>query len=99
MKLQIRQEHLHRALQGASRVVSGRAALPVLGNVLLKTSEGRLLVSATNLEVGVTSALGAKIEEEGELTIPARLLAEYVAAIPEEALEMKTEGDTLPLKA
>jgi DNA polymerase-3 subunit beta len=99
MKLQILQENFHRALQGTSRVVSGRAALPVLGNVLLRTGEGRLRISATNLEIGVTYFVGAKIDQDGEITIPAKLLAEYVAALPNEKVDLVLENDTLQAKA
>jgi DNA polymerase III subunit beta len=95
MRVSLLQEHLNRALQGASRVVSGRAALPVLGNVLLRTSEGRLKISATNLEIGVTHYLGAKVETEGEITVPAKLFSEYVAALSAGKVELELEGDTL----
>lgn len=95
MRVSLLQEHLNRALQGASRVVSGRAALPVLGNVLLRTTEGRLRISATNLEIGVTHFLGAKVDEEGEITVPAKLFSEYVAALPGGAIDLVLEGDTL----
>jgi DNA polymerase III subunit beta len=99
MKLTVLQENLHKSLQVASRVVSARATLPVLGNVLLKAEEGRLLVSATNLEVGVTSTVGAKIKEPGEITIPAKLLADFVSALPAGKIELELNGDTLQIQS
>lgn len=95
MKLTLLQENLHKSLQSASRVVSTRASLPVLANVLFRTDEGRLQVSATNLEIGVTSFVGAKVAQNGEITVPARLLADFVAALPAGKVELDLAGDTL----
>jgi DNA polymerase-3 subunit beta len=76
------QENLARGLQVVSRAVSTRSTLPVLNNVLLRTEDGGLKLTATNLEIGITYWVQGKIEDEGAVTVPARLLADIVAGLP-----------------
>jgi DNA polymerase III subunit beta len=64
-----------------SRAVSTRSTLPVLANVLLSTDNGRLKLSTTNLEIVITCWIGAKVEEEGAITVPARTLSDLVGAL------------------
>ena len=78
MKVSVLQENLARGLSIVSRAVSPRSTLPVLANVLVATDEGRLRLSATNLELGITCWIGAKIEEEGSTTVPARTFTDLV---------------------
>jgi len=79
MKLSVLQENLARGLATTSRSVATRAQLPVLSNILLTTDQGRLKLSATNLETGINYWLGAKVEKEGAISIPAKVLAEFIA--------------------
>lgn len=97
MKLTVLQENLHKGLSVASRFVSSRAQLPVLSNLLLTTEKGRLKISATNLETGVVLRIGASVEEEGAVTIPSRILAEYVASLPAGKLELAVKGAQLKI--
>lgn len=83
MKLVCTQENLKRAIGYAERAVGRQSALPVLGNFLLETESGRLKLSATNLEIGVVARLGAKVEREGSLTVPAKILSQFVGNLPE----------------
>ena len=73
MRVTVLQEKLAHGLNIVSRAVSPRSTLPVLANVLIATDEGRLRLSATNLELGITCWIGAKIEEEGSTHTPAHL--------------------------
>ena len=82
MKLTITQTQLAYGLGIVSRAVSPRSTLPVLNNILIATDEGRLRLSATNLELGITCWIGAEIEEEGSITIPARIFSDLVNALP-----------------
>src|SRR5512140_2683742 len=82
MKVTVLQENLARGLSIVSRAVSPRSTLPVLANILMATDEGRLRLSATNLELGVTCWIGAKIQEEGSTTVPARAFADLVGTLP-----------------
>jgi DNA polymerase III subunit beta len=88
MKVSVLQENLAHGLNIVSRAVSPRSTLPVLANVLVATDEGRLRLSATNLELGITCWIGAKIEEEGSTTIPARTFTDLVSTLPSERVEM-----------
>ncbi|TAK12634.1 MAG: DNA polymerase III subunit beta [Anaerolineae bacterium] len=78
MKVSVLQENLAHGLNVVSRAVSPRSTLPVLANVLVATDEGRLRLSATNLELGITCWIGAKVQEEGSTTVPARTFSDLV---------------------
>ena len=95
MKVQILQENLNKGLTIASRSISAKAQLPVLANVLLKTDKNRLQISATNLENGVSLWLGAKIEKDGETTIPARILSEIVSSLPAGKIDLEVTENSL----
>lgn len=82
MKVSCLQEQLQRGLSRVSRAVSTRSTLPVLSNVLLSTDNNRLRIAATDMAVGVTTWIDATIEEEGSLTVDARLLGEFVNTLP-----------------
>jgi DNA polymerase-3 subunit beta len=82
MRVSVLQENLARGLSIVSRAVSPRSTLPVLANVLIATDEGRLRLSATNLELGITCWIGAKIQEEGSTTVPARTFSDLVTTLP-----------------
>lgn len=95
------QENLARGLAVVSRAVSARSTLPVLGNVLIRTEDGGLKLTATNLEIGITYWVPGKIEVDGAITVPAKLLADIVAGLPAgERVELELqEGDTLRIQA
>jgi DNA polymerase-3 subunit beta len=101
MKVSCLQENLSKGLGIVGRAVSPRSTLPVLGNVLLATDGGRLRLSATNLEVGIKCWIGAKVEEEGAITVPARTLIDLVGAFPPERVDMElvSRTQTLNLRA
>ena len=82
MKLSVMQENLARGLQVVSRAVSTRTTLPVLANVLLKTEDAGLKLTATNLEIGVTYWVPGKIDSDGATTIPARLFTDVINSLP-----------------
>jgi DNA polymerase-3 subunit beta len=88
MRVTVLQENLAHGLSIVSRAVSPRSTLPVLANVLVATDEGRLRLSATNLELGITCWIGAKIIEEGSTTVPARTFTDLVATLPAGQVEM-----------
>ena len=82
MKLSVMQENLARGLSVVSRAVSNRSTLPVLANVLLKTEDAGLKLTATNLEIGITFWVPGKIETDGATTVPAKLLTDLVNSLP-----------------
>jgi DNA polymerase-3 subunit beta len=95
MKLTVLQENLARALNTSNRSVATRAQLPILSNVLLEADKGRLKVSATNLETGINLWLGANVEKEGKITVPAKILTEFVASLPTDKVEMEVKDNSL----
>jgi DNA polymerase-3 subunit beta len=97
MKVTILQESLARGLGIVSRAVSPRSTLPVLSNVLIASDEGRLRLSATNLELGITCWIGAKIEEEGSTTVPARTFSDLVGTLPAEQVSLNLNSSTQTL--
>lgn len=99
MKLQILQESLSKALSNASRFTSQRAQLPVLGNIKLAATKTKLLVAATNLEVAVVISVGAKIEEEGEITIPAKTITEIISNLSPGTLDLLAEKEQLKIES
>lgn len=100
MELTVTQENLARALSATSRVASSRSQLPILNNILLRTDGHRLMVAATNLEIASTQLIGAKIINEGSITIPARLITEFVANLPKTTtVSLKANDNKLSVTA
>lgn len=97
MKITCLQENLARGLATVGRAVASRSTLPVLSNILLESDEGRLRLAATNLEIGVSCWIGARVEEEGRTTVPARLLTEFVNSLPPGQIEMELSERTQTL--
>jgi len=97
MKVSCLQENLAKGLSIVGRAVSTRSMLPVLANVMVETDNGRLKLSATNLEIVVTAWIGAKVEEEGAITVPARTLSDLVGALPQERVDLMLNEQTQTL--
>jgi DNA polymerase-3 subunit beta len=97
MKLQISQENLSKAVSLASRFTSSRAQLPILGNILLTVNKNKLNVSSTNLEVSVSSQIAAKVDSEGEISIPSKVLLEIVSNLPKETLTLESDKEQLKI--
>ncbi|MEE8318151.1 MAG: DNA polymerase III subunit beta, partial [Dehalococcoidales bacterium] len=98
MKLSCLQENLNKGLNIVSRAVATRTTLPITSNILLATDQSRLRLTATNLEMAITCWIGAKIEEEGEITIPARLLSEFVGSLPNDTIDVSLSPRTKTLE-
>lgn len=99
MKIVISQKNLKKSLGIVEKVVSKNTSLPILNNILLKTENGRLKISATNLEIGVTCFVGAKIEEIGEIAVPARIISDLVNNIVDEKISLVTKNNTLTINS
>ena len=95
MKLSLLQQNLHQALTHVSRFVSLKNQLPILNNVLIATDNGRLKLSATNLEIGINYWIGAKIEKEGSFTIPVKEIAEFVSYLPPLTIDLFLDDKSL----
>jgi DNA polymerase-3 subunit beta len=97
MKISCLQENLAKGLGTVGRAVATRSTLPVLSNILLESDEGRLRLAATNLEIGLNCWIGARVEEEGSITVPARLLTEFVNSLPPGQIDMELAERTQTL--
>jgi len=100
MKLSCLQENLNRGLGVVGRAVATRTTLPITNNVLLAIDQSRLKLVATNLEMAISCWIGATIEEEGVITVPARLLTEFVNSLPNDRIDisLSSQTNTLELK-
>ena len=95
MKLQVTQENLHKALTSVARVANSRGTLPILSNVLLKTIGKRVSIAATNLDIAITHFIGSKVSEEGAITVPARLMQDFVASLPSGTITLELDENKL----
>jgi len=98
MKLSCLQENLNRGLGVVGRAVATRTTLPITNNVLLATDQSRLKLVATNLEMAISYWIGAKVEEEGAITVPARLLTEFVSSLPNDKIDVNLSPKTKTLE-
>jgi DNA polymerase-3 subunit beta len=89
MKISCLKENLAKGLSIVGRAVAVRSTLPQASHVLLASDQGRLKLVATNLEIATTCWIGAQVEEEGAITVPARLLTDFVASLPNERIDLE----------
>jgi DNA polymerase III subunit beta len=92
MKCVISKEALLNGLQAVQNIVGGRTTLPILNNALLKAENGKLLIAATDLDVGIRSLVGATIEKTGSTTLPAKRLFTIVRELPSDEITIEVDG-------
>jgi len=89
MKISCTQENLNQGLFVVSHIASKNTALPILNNILIQAKDNTIKLSATNLEIGVTCLIRGKVETEGDFTVQSRLLADYVALLPKDRVDLE----------
>jgi DNA polymerase-3 subunit beta len=94
MKLSCLQENLDRGLGIVGRAVATRSTLPITQNVLFSADQSGLKLAATNLEMAITCWIGAKVKQKGEITIPARLLSDFVSSLPNDLIEVNLPANS-----
>lgn len=100
MKFRINKEHFSTGLKQVSNVVSSKPQMPVLNNVLIKAEKGRVLLTTTNLDLGIRCSITAEIEEEGEITLPVKRLEKIVASTPEKEITIESsDGQTAKIRS
>ncbi|MBP7811346.1 MAG: DNA polymerase III subunit beta [Candidatus Moranbacteria bacterium] len=100
MKLICTQENLSRSITYLERITGKQSTLPILSNILIEAENGRLRLSATNLEIGVVVNIGAKVEEEGKITVPAKLIGSFIHNLPlGDVLHLKTDQTSLHIQS
>ncbi len=95
MKLVVTQENLSRALSIVGRVAQSKSSLPVLSNILLRAENNQLMLAATNLEIAITQHIGAKVLSVGSITVPARLITDYVSNLPKDTVTLELDKNKL----
>ena len=98
MKITCLQENLKTSLNLVQNIVGKNLTLPILNNTLLETESGRLKISTTNLEIGITCWTPGKIEKEGKITIPAKILSNFINNIPNKKIELDVKNNILNIK-
>ena len=98
MNVSVMQENLARGLSMVSRAVSSRATLPVLANVLLRTEDSGLKLTATNLEIGINCWVPGKVNAEGAITVPAKLITDLVASLPNQRIDLELSAKDRTLR-
>ncbi|MFM9106688.1 MAG: DNA polymerase III subunit beta [Chloroflexota bacterium] len=91
MDLTCEQEQFQRALALVSRAVAAKTSMPVLSNVLLTAEHDALRIAATNLEIGISTAIAVAVAEPGQVTVDARLLGEFVATLPAGNVRLRSQ--------
>lgn len=99
MKAVVLAENLQKKLSFTTHAVSSRIQLPILSNVLIEAKEGSLVISATDLEIGIEAHIPATIEEEGATTVPARLFLEFVTNLPQDKVSLQTVEEGLEISS
>ncbi len=100
MEIEVLQDRLAKALNAVSRVAaSTKAGLPILSNVLLRAVDNQLILTATNLELATVEYVNAKVKNEGTITVPAKLLADFISNLPKDTITLKAKGDKLEVSA
>lgn len=99
MELKVTQENLSKALNIVSKIANMKTQMPILDNILLKTIGNRLLVAATNLEIASTQYIGAKIITQGEITIPARVVTDFVNNLPSGVVDLVVTDNHLKISS
>lgn len=98
MKIICLQENLKTSLNIAQNIIGRNLTLPILNNLLLTTETGRLKISSTNLEIGINTWTPGKIEKEGSITCPAKILSSFVNNLPNKKIELESKNNILTIK-
>ena len=98
MKVRLSRDELTEALASIQQVVPPKTTLPILSNLLLKTDEGRLFISSTDLDISMKTSIECDLLEEGITTVPARKFSEIVKELTEETFQLDESEDSKSLK-
>lgn len=98
MKVTLTQENLNHGLTTVAKIAQQRGSLPILSHVLLKTINNQLFIAATNLDIAMSEVIGAKVDREGAITVPARLMQDYISSLPKGQITLELEGTNLHIK-
>lgn len=95
MQTTILKDHLEKCVVSLSRIITQKAQLPILANILFEAKKGEITLSATNLSESITVTIPAKVEEEGTLSVPGRTFSEFVHLLPAKPLSISSKNQIL----
>ena len=98
MKIICLQENLKKELNIVQNIIGKNLTLPILNNILLNTEKKQLKLSATDLEIAITNYVTCKIEKEGSITVPAKLLVNFINNLPNKKIEINVKNNIINLK-
>lgn len=99
MKITCTQENLSKGLSIVSRIATSRATLPILANILIKTDNGRLRLASTDLEIGITTWISAKVDQEGGITVPSRTINDFISTNNDKTMNCNIKDTNLHIKS
>lgn len=99
MEIEVTQENLNKALQVVAKVAGGRSSLPILNNILIKIINNQVVLSATNLDIAISKIIGAKVVKSGSITVPARLMQDFINSLPSGTVKIKQEDHKLNINS
>lgn len=99
MKISSLQENLKQGLNFVSHIAGKNVNLPILNNVLIKTQDGKILITSTDLEIGIVATIRGKVDEEGEFTVDAKVISEYVALLPNKKIDIELKELSLEVQS
>ena len=97
MKLTILQKNLHQGLNTVGHIATKNANMPILNNVLISIKDGLINLSATNLEIAITKQIRGKADKDGEITVDAKILSDYIALLPNEKIDISLDKQELKI--
>ncbi|MEX2090956.1 MAG: DNA polymerase III subunit beta [Candidatus Paceibacterota bacterium] len=99
MKVVVNQKNFKKALSVVEKIVSRNTTLPILSNILFKTENGRLRLSATNLEIGINYIIGAKIDDIGQVAVPAKIISDFTGNVTDEKITLSVKNNILNINS
>lgn len=99
MKIIVKQENLSKALNTVSRIASSKVSLPILNNIFIKAEKGKILLSATNMDIAISQSIGADVKKEGVVVVPAKLITEFVANLPKTNINLELHNKKLNIES
>ena len=100
MKFKINKEHFAMGLRQVTNVVSSKPPMAVLNNVLIKAEDGKVMLTTTNLDLGIRCAIKAEVEVPGDITLPVKKLAQIVSAMPQQEITLESkDGQTARIRS
>jgi len=98
MKISVSLRRFKKGLGAVEKIIASKSTLPVLNNVLIKIEDNQVVLSATDLEIGINYYLGGKVESPGSITVPGKVLSNFINNLNEETINLEVKDNILTTK-